>query len=120
MRALVYSILIGLQAPNGSALPRFHTALLAWLLGYKHKVLRGYAWEACVMSFVFDILHLTIAIVLSVIGMDYQRDDECTPVQFQHASYSTHADSTDDTADVSFAFATECGTRFETIHRPVL
>ena len=32
------------------------------------------------MSIVFDILHLTIAAVLAVIGMGYEREDQdCTP-----------------------------------------
>ena len=39
------------------------------------------------MSIVFDILHLTIAAVLAVIGVQYEREhDECPPVRLDPAA----------------------------------
>ena len=38
------------------------------------------------MSIVFDILHLAVAALLAVIGVGYEREEECNPVRFQPAA----------------------------------
>lgn len=38
------------------------------------------------MTLVFDILHLAIAALLAIIGVGYEREEECPPVRFQPAA----------------------------------
>ncbi len=43
------------------------------------------------MSLVFDILHFVAAALLAVIGIGYEREEECDPVHYQPASYALAA-----------------------------
>ena len=47
------------------------------------------------MSLLFDILHLTIAAVLAVIGVGYEREQDCPPVRFEPAAQVSYLDERD-------------------------
>jgi hypothetical protein len=38
------------------------------------------------MSIVFDILHLAVAALLAIIGIGYEREEDCPPVRFEPAA----------------------------------
>ena len=39
------------------------------------------------MTIVFDILHLAVAAVLAIIGIEYEREPDCPPVRFEAAAH---------------------------------
>jgi hypothetical protein len=45
------------------------------------------------MAFVLDLMHLIAATLLAVVGLGYEREEECDPVQFQPAAYVMEADA---------------------------
>ncbi len=46
------------------------------------------------MTIVFDILHLAVAAVLAIIGIEYEREPDCPPVRFESAAHAeSHAET---------------------------
>lgn len=58
------------------------------------------------MSIVFDILHLAVAALLAMIGIDYEREQECPPVHFKPAGHVETVDAAD--AQAELVYASDC------------
>ena len=44
------------------------------------------------MAMLVDLLHLIAALALSLVGLGYEREEECEPVRFQPAAHVEYAD----------------------------
>jgi hypothetical protein len=73
------------------------------------------------MSLVFDILHLAVAALLAIIGIGYEREEECTPVHFQPAAeiQTVHASQPQMTY-VAVVETSDCGSAPGVVRLPAL
>lgn len=75
------------------------------------------------MAIVFDILHLAVAAVLAIIGVDYEREQDCPPVYFQPAAHVQPAQAAaieGDTPAASLIYASECEGDGRAVRLPAL
>jgi hypothetical protein len=74
------------------------------------------------MSLIFDILHLTVAALLAIIGVGYEREEECPPVRFQPAAevQSVEAGSQAAADDLAAIYVSECETTRGPVRFPAL
>jgi len=63
------------------------------------------------MTFFLDLMHMIAATLLAVVGLGYEREEECAPVQFQPAAYVVNLDAQ---SQASFAQAGWTETRWST------
>lgn len=78
------------------------------------------AWEARVMTLVFDILHLAVAALLAIIGVGYEREEECAPVRFQPAAYTYYATDARQIDDAVVVQASDCESGRSAVQFPAL
>jgi hypothetical protein len=74
------------------------------------------------MGFVLDLMHIVAATLLALVGLGYEREEDCAPVHFEPAAYVVAAD---DEADAEARFiqtvgASDCDSRDVAIVYPVL
>ncbi|MCR9128075.1 MAG: hypothetical protein NXI12_00990 [Alphaproteobacteria bacterium] len=72
------------------------------------------------MSLVFDILHLAVAALLAIIGIGYEREEECPPVRFQPAAEVQMADAAAQRDDAVVIEASDCESSRGTVRFPAL
>ena len=73
------------------------------------------------MTIVFDILHLAVAAVLAIIGVEYEREQDCPPVRFEPAAHVETVDSAkagSETAEL--VYASDCESDGRTVRFPAL
>ena len=72
------------------------------------------------MAFVLDMMHVIAATLLAVVGLNYEREEDCAPVHFEPVAYVATADVG---VDAQFMIASqngECEARETVIVYPVL
>lgn len=74
------------------------------------------------MAFVLDLMHLIAATLLAVVGLGYEREEDCAPVHFEPAAYVMAADAE---AEAQARFiqtggASDCDRRDVAVVYPVL
>ena len=77
------------------------------------------------MAIVFDILHFVAAALLSVVGLGYEREEECDPVHYQPAAYVIEASDGSQvrfiaSSDFEFHTVSDCDSNTQTVTYPVL
>jgi hypothetical protein len=74
------------------------------------------------MSLIFDIVHLTVAALLAIIGVGYEREEECPPVRFQPAAEVQTIDAAAPAAsgELEVIYASECESSHGSVRFPAL
>lgn len=77
------------------------------------------------MTLILDLMHLVAATLLAVVGLGYEREEECDPVQYQPAAFVMDAGVQSDTLVAQAGFtparwSTECQAEATAIAYPVL
>ncbi|MCP2678492.1 hypothetical protein NHF45_02975 [Maricaulaceae bacterium NA33B04] len=77
------------------------------------------------MALLFDILHFVAAALLSVVGLGYEREEECDPVHYQPAAYVIKANDGFQArfiamSDYEFQTVSNCDSSTQTVTYPVL
>lgn len=72
------------------------------------------------MTLVFDILHLAIAALLAIIGIGYEREEECPPVRFQPAAEVQMIDEAPRTDEAVIIEASDCEAARGAVRFPAL
>jgi hypothetical protein len=73
------------------------------------------------MSILFDILHIAVAALLSVIGMGYEREQDCAPVRFEPSAQVETLDADAASADAAtLSYTSACDSARSAIRFPAL
>ena len=74
------------------------------------------------MTFVLDLMHVVAAALLAVVGLGYEREEDCAPVHFQPAAHVIEADAASISTPRQFEAhaAVECDSDATVIVYPVL
>jgi len=72
------------------------------------------------MTLVFDILHLAVAALLAIIGIGYEREEECPPVRFQPAAEVQAVEDAPQPAEAVVIEASDCESGRSAVQFPAL
>ncbi len=72
------------------------------------------------MTLVFDILHLAVAALLAIIGIGYERQEECPLVRFQPAAEVQVVEDAPQPAEAVVIEASDCESSRGTVRLPAL
>ena len=72
------------------------------------------------MGFVLDLMHIVAAALLAVVGLGYEREEDCAPVHFQPAAYVISEDASAEVVFTEASAVTDCESRDVAVIYPVL
>ena len=72
------------------------------------------------MAFLVDLIHIIAATLLAVVGLGYEREEECDPVHYQSIAYIAVDESGSEAAFAPASAVSECDSRDAAVVYPVL
>lgn len=72
------------------------------------------------MAFVLDLMYIVAATLLAIVGLGYEREEDCAPVHFEPAAYVMTADTEAEARFIQAGGPSDCDSRDATVVYPVL
>ncbi len=72
------------------------------------------------MTFFLDLMHIVAATLLAIVGLGYEREEDCAPVHFEPAAYVIAEESAAQTLRIETSSVSDCDSGESAILYPVL